>query len=111
PARPVALWVMPPLMGVTLLALEWNRRTEREPDAIVSFNLHVRLRSYLALFMIPVGATAVYFFALAADARLPTNYVMLVVSSLVGTGMWIASLVAIFWDTRRKVSHSPGVPP
>lgn len=101
PAAPRALWVLPPLMAVTLWALNQNRRVESRPDVISAFGGEVKPLRYLLLFFIPIVAVGIYFLALAAEARLHTNLVVYYVSSVLGALMWIASLVML---SRRRVA-------
>ena len=92
PAAPAALWVLPPLLGTTVWAL-WRRgKHELRPDAISAFAEKVRLTNYLALFSIPTVAIAVYFLALASDARLATNQLVYLVTTPVGALLWIAAV-------------------
>jgi hypothetical protein len=100
PAVPKAIWVLPPLLGLTFLALDRNRRVEDRPDAIVAFNPKVGFWSYLALMVIPVVATAIYFLALAADARLRSNIVVFYATSALGAGLWIASVCVVLCRSR-----------
>jgi hypothetical protein len=95
PAAPKALWVLPPLMGVTVWALDRNRRAETRPDAIAAFDPNVGILQYLCLLFIPLVATAIYFIALAADLFLRTNMVIYYVTSALGAGLWIASVAMV----------------
>ncbi len=101
PAAPKAFWVLPPLLGLTFLALDRNRRVEDQPDAIVGFNPDVGAGSYLALLFIPLVATATYFLALAAGVRWRTNIVVFYATSALGAGLWIASVCAPLRRARR----------
>jgi hypothetical protein len=93
PAAPRALWVLPPLMGVTFWALFKNRRAETRPDAIVAFPERIKPLNYLLLFVIPLVASAIYFFALANDLRLPTNLVFYYLTTPLGALLWLISVV------------------
>ncbi len=93
---PRALWVMPPLLGLTLLALLKNRSVERRSDAIVAFAPPARAYHYLALFAIPLVATAIYFVALTAGATLRTNIPIYYVSTGLGVLLWLLSLAMSF---------------
>ena len=96
PAAPKALWVLPPLMGVTFWALSENRRVETRPDAIVAFPENVKPLNYLLLFIIPLVASAIYFLALANDARLPTNFIVYSITTPLGAILWLVSVVMCF---------------
>lgn len=96
PAAPRALIILPVLMGPTLWALNRNRRTETRPDAIVAFAGRVKWRRYLCLLAIPLVASVVYFVALACDAFLRTNVPIYYLTSAVGLGLWIFSIIMTF---------------
>ncbi len=104
PAAPKALWVLPPLMGITLYALRVNSKNETRPDAIVAFPETVKPLNYLLLFFIPLTAIAVYFIALANDAHLKTNMVVYYVTTPLGAVLWIASVVMVL---RQKPNPAP----
>ncbi len=93
PAAPKAIWVLPPLLGVTLWALAKNGRTETRPNVIVAYPEDVKILNYLLLFLIPLVATAVYYVALAADARLATNRVVYYVTTPLGALLWLMSVI------------------
>ncbi len=115
PAAPKAVWVLPPLMGITFWALNKNRRVESQPDVISAFDPQVKPLNYLLLFLIPLVAIGIYFLALAAEAKLSTNMVVYYVSSALGALMWIASVVML--SRRRSAANDdngiaePGAPP
>lgn len=93
PAAPSALWVLPPLMAATLWGLAKNRRVETRPNAIVAFSEPVHILHYLLLFAIPAVASAIYFVALAAEWRLPTNLIIYYIATPVGTILWVVSVL------------------
>ncbi len=101
PAATKALWVLPPLMGVTFLALFNHRRAETRPDAIVAFPERVRPLNYMALFAIPLVAASIYFLALANDLRLPTNLIFYSIATPLGAVLWLTSVVMC--SRRRKI--------
>lgn len=115
PAAPKALWVLPPLMAVTFLALNRNRLIESQPDAISAFNRRVKPPVYLLLFLIPLVAIGIYFLGLATDVKVRTNLVVYHVGGALGALMWIASVLILL---RRKLpadgandSTEPGTVP
>lgn len=103
PAAPKALWVLPPLLGLTFWGLQNNRRVERRPDAVMAFSEPVKLRNYLALFAIPLVACAVYFVALVSDLRWSTNLVFYHVATPLGALAWLFSVVRC---VRNPAHHS-----
>jgi hypothetical protein len=105
PAAPKALWVMPPLMALTLGALECNRRREPAADISPENAPPVRPTQYLALFAIPLVAIAIYALALANRAQVRTNEFVYVVFSAVSTLFWLVSVVVLFTRSRRTKVH------
>jgi len=95
PAAPRALWVLPLLWGITFWALNRNRQTETEPDAICGLGSAVSVGRYLTLFLIPLIASGIYVLALAGDLRLSTNKVVYVLSSALGTLGWLVSVILV----------------
>ena len=101
PAAPQALWVLPPLMGITFWALNKNRLVESRPNVISAFDHKVKPLRYLLLFFIPLVAIVIYFLALAAETKLHTNLIVYYVSSVLGALMWVASVVMLL---RRRLA-------
>lgn len=97
PNAPRALWVLPPLLGITLIALECNRRVETRIDVISRDCRPVGLHRYLALLLIPGTAVAICFVALALDARVHSNWVVYYVSTAFGAVMWLTSLAVLIF--------------
>ncbi|MBI2300109.1 MAG: hypothetical protein HYU66_14395 [Armatimonadetes bacterium] len=104
PAAPRALWVLPPLMGLTLWALARNRRAESRPDAIAAFPETPKPLNYLLLLVIPLVASMVYLVALATGARLHTNMVVYTIATPLGALLWIVSVVMC---ARRRADTGP----
>jgi hypothetical protein len=108
PAAQKALWVLPPLMGMTFWALFNNRRAEVRPDAIVAFPERVKPLNYLLLFAIPLVAGSIYFLALANDLRLPTNLIFYYIATPLGALLWLISVVVCGRRSRiRHACHEP----
>ena len=103
PAVPRALWVLPPLLGLTFWALHCNRQMESRPDAITAFHAPISALKYGCLLLIPGVAIVIYAVALAADASLRTNMVVYYVSSALGAALWIMSIVVL---TTKRYGHN-----
>lgn len=95
PAAPVALWIMPVLMGLTFGALERNRRREIRAGPPPPHPPPVRLANLLALFAVPLVATSIYAAGLATETSLRTNEFVYVVFSAAGTLFWLAGVVRL----------------
>lgn len=93
PTAPKALWILPFLMGVTLWALQSNRRSESGCHAIVAFPERVKWNNYLLLFIIPLVANAIYFLALASNVHPRTNLAFYYIATPLGAIVWFMSVV------------------
>lgn len=100
PAAPKALWVLPPLMAVTLGALYGNRRVEVGDNAIGGLSAQVPPMRFLWLFLIPVVAMGIYFVGLAVSARLHTNLIVYYVAGVAGALFWVACVVITLMRAR-----------
>jgi hypothetical protein len=96
PASPKALWVLPLLLGVTFWALFKNRQAETGPDAIVAFLEKGNPLNYLLLFLIPLVASTIYFFALVNNTHLHTNLIVYSISTPLGVILWLIGVVMCF---------------
>lgn len=102
PAAPKAIWVLPPLLAVTVLALYRNQRSEVRADAISAYGREVKTSQCLLLFLIPLVAGVIYFIGLAAELRARTNFVVYYMFGIAGALFWPASVVWCFLQKKRK---------
>lgn len=109
PAAPRALWVLPPLLGLTFWALARNRRTESGPDATQAFQGTVKPWNYLLLLVIPLVAGVVHVGALALHLRLATNLVFYQIATPLGGVLWIAAVAVCL--RRGRPGPWPEIPP
>lgn len=92
PAAPRALWVLPPLLGLTFWGLVCNRRVETRPDVLEALPGPVKLWNYPLLLALPLVASVVYGVALAADLRVATNLVFYYTATPLGALLWLAGV-------------------
>ena len=100
PAAPKAIWVLPPLMAITFWALNKNRKVESEENAITAFQSEVQPLNYIALALIPLIATGIYFLVLETGTALRTNQFVYYCFSAIGVLFWISSIFAVSRRTR-----------
>jgi hypothetical protein len=93
PARPIALLILPILLGLTIWGLLRNRANESEGSLLDSLPRLAPLRCYMALFALPAASTLVYALALWLDLRLRTNWVLYLVTTPLGFILFGISLV------------------
>jgi hypothetical protein len=84
PAAPVALGVLPVLLGLAGWGLWKNRASQPEGSLLVPPPGRVPLRSYLALLGLPISAVAVYALAYGTNLRLQTNWVLYLITTPLG---------------------------
>lgn len=107
PAAPRAAWLLPILMGLTLFALNRNRRRERRVDAVEAFPISRGLRHSLLLFAIPAVASAVYLVALAWGVRVRTNLWVYHITTWLGAVAWVVSLGVVLGRGRIQGIRGP----
>jgi hypothetical protein len=104
PAAPKAIWVLPPLLGLTFWALSNNKGLEKRQNATTAFSHPVTALNRLLLFSIPTTASTIYFLALATDFRLPTNIIFYYTATPLAALAWILSVGISFKKYRTVIS-------
>ncbi|HMR98436.1 MAG TPA: hypothetical protein PKE62_04200 [Anaerolineales bacterium] len=84
PIVPLAIIILPILLGLAYLGLRWNRLTEAKGSMLTGFNNPVSAWKYLSLLGIP--AAGVSFYALAASLNLQwqTNWILYLITTPLG---------------------------
>lgn len=98
PTQPLALIVMPILLGITLITLRKNRRDEPENVDLVSVPIPVK--KALMVLWIPLMASLIYAGAVIGGVSVPSLQIVYVVLMPAGFLCFFASLYRIW--TRRK---------
>ena len=102
PAQPLALLILPPLLVLTGVALQRNRRRETRADLPVSLQGRVMWWNYLLLLVVPVVAIAFYALALEVNvaqydavlALIPMT--MYVLTAVAGAIMYVISWLKVW---------------
>ena len=102
-AQPVALCILPVLMGITFAALGWNRRKEAAGSLLADPLPPVPARALAALILTAVAAAAVYVPAAWLGLRIETNVLFYLLLMPLGFILYFAALV--------KILRSNPVPP
>ena len=102
PAAPVALVLLPALLGLAWLGLRAFAKRASGPDLLEKLAEPVRPGRYLALLALPVAATAVYAAALALNLRWQTNWLLYLITTPAGLILFITALV----NSRRTIQRS-----
>lgn len=111
PAAPRAVWVLPPLMGLTVFALWRNRVGEDRPDAVVAFPIAGGLRHSGVLMVMPAVASAIHLAASVLGLRLQTNLWIYPLTTWLGIGFWVLSIGMILLHAGRRGGDGPAVAP
>lgn len=91
-AQPVAACILPPLMGVTILALWLNRRRETAESLLAYPLAPVPVLALATLFLMPATAAGLYAPATWLDLKLQTNILFYLVLTPLGFGLYFFSL-------------------
>lgn len=106
PSYSFAILVLLPLLALIYLALRKNKCTEPSADLLSTLERQPRALNCACLLLTPLLATASYALCLALDLRIPINAILYVLSSILGIGMFIISVVKIL---RRRSPMPPTI--
>ncbi|MFN8460671.1 MAG: hypothetical protein U0X93_02705 [Anaerolineales bacterium] len=84
PAIPLAIIILPTLLGLTYLGLRWNRLTEADGSMLTNFNNPVPAWKYLSLLGIPVAGVSFYALAALLNFQWHTNWVLYLITTPLG---------------------------
>jgi hypothetical protein len=87
PAAPVALFLLPVLLGLAIWGL-WKTRQAPGQPLLESLTGTISWWNYLLLLLLPLSALAVYSLAWALDLRLYTNWVLYIITTPLGFGLF-----------------------
>lgn len=93
--------VLLPILAILLyFPLQKNARTEKNPDILLAYpSLLPRSRFVIGLLTLSLTATATYLLFFPMHTALPLSQIFLVLTSLIGLGAFLWSIVAVY---RRK---------
>jgi hypothetical protein len=106
-AKPIAGFILPPLLALVYFALKRNRHTETRSDVFAAMQGRVKPLNYLGLLFIPLAAIAVYSLAQFLNLRLHTNLPYFYVSTVLGAAMLVLSITKIFIRVLRVEQIKP----
>lgn len=84
PASPIAIIILPVLLGVAYWGLRQNRIFESEGSLLDIFNGHTPLQNYLGLFGIPITSTLIYALAMSINLKAHTNWILYLITTPLG---------------------------
>jgi hypothetical protein len=104
PATPVALLILPFLLGTVLLSLWRNRRLEPKGSVLEPLSDMVPLKRMWALLLIPLFAGGLYTLAhgLVLEIKPPTHWLVYLITTPLGFIFFFVSLVKIWREAHSK---------
>ena len=98
PAAPVAIAILPILLGLVYLGLRRNHEKEDEGSYLDHFKSHVPLWKFLSILMLPITGVGIYALALSLNLQWQTNWVLYLITTPLGFILFIISLFKV-WRT------------
>jgi hypothetical protein len=92
PAIPVALAILPILLGLVFLGLRRNRVIDADDSFIRKLSGPVPVVKYFSLLAVPLVAILIYFIALAVNLQWQTNWILYLVTTPLGFILFGVSL-------------------
>jgi hypothetical protein len=89
---PYAPLILLPLLALIIWVLRKNRRIETEESLLVTLRGPVTPFHYILVLMIPLLASVTYLGYTLVDARLPTNFMVLLVTVVLGVWFFVQSI-------------------
>lgn len=84
PAAPIALLILPLLLGLVYYGLRRHRPSEETESLITILSGHIHPLNYLAIFALPLTAIAVYAVALSLNLQWHTNWILYFITTPLG---------------------------
>ena len=105
PANPIAIIVLPVLLGLAYWGLRQNRLSESEGSLLETLNGRVSSRNYLGLLGLPITGTLIYALAMSLNLRVHTNWILYLITTALG---FILFAISLYRLQRRERSSVPG---
>ena len=100
--QPIALLILPLLLGATFFGLWRNRKREKEAGPLEQPAAPASGRALAALLLIPVSAAAVYVPTVRLEWTIPTNIVFYLILMPTGFILYFTSLARVVADRRGR---------
>jgi len=98
PAMPVAIVILPILLGLVYLGLQRNRKIEDQGSYLDHFNVHIPFWKFLSLLTIPITGVGIYALAMSLNLQWHTNWILYLITTPLGFILFGMSLFKI-WRT------------
>jgi hypothetical protein len=98
PAAPMAAWILPGLLLIVYLTLRRNLKQNGDGSALSITHREAPTWNYAGLVIIPLAAILVYALAYSLELRWHTNWILHLIATPLGFGLFIVSLIKIWRD-------------
>ena len=95
PAAPVAIIILPILLGLVYFGLRKNKQTEQNDSLPATLTSRPNSLNYLSLLAMPLTAILVYAIALTLDLQWHTNWILYLITTPLGFFLFIMSLFKV----------------
>ncbi|MCC7117556.1 MAG: hypothetical protein IT310_03435 [Anaerolineales bacterium] len=102
PAAPIAIILLPILLGLVYLALQKNAKTENNSSLLDQFSTRVKTRKFLGLLMLPIVNVACYALAVTLNLQWHTNWILYLVTMPLG---FILFFISLYKSFRAQSAH------
>ena len=94
--------ILIPLMAIIYFSLRQNKKSETSGNILETLASAVPIRRYLILFLIPATSSVLYYFYFISGLKLPTNWLVYIITTPVGFFLFIWSIWMI-WRKNSKL--------
>jgi hypothetical protein len=98
PAAPVAIFILPVLLGSVYFGLRKNKQVEQNDSFLVTLTNRASPLNYLSLLVMPLTAIVIYATALTLNLQWQTNWILYLITTPLGFILFFMSLFKI-WRT------------
>jgi hypothetical protein len=104
PASPIAIIILPALLGLAYWGLRQNRIFESEGSFLELLHGRVPWQNYFGLIALPISSTIVYALAMSINLKLHSNWILYLITTPLG---FILFAISFFKLLRRARSSIP----
>ena len=94
--------ILIPLMAIIYFSLRQNKKSETSGNILETLASAVPIRRYLILFLIPATSSVLYYFYFISGLKLPTNWLVYIITTPVGFFLFIWPIWMI-WRKNSKL--------
>jgi len=103
PASPIAIIILPALMGFAYWGLRQNRIFESDGSLLESMHSRVPMQNYIGLIGLPITSTIVYALAMSINLKAQTNWILYLITTPLGFILFIISFYKLIRQARSSL--------